>query len=329
MKEFETPIVLFIKATEACNANCFMCDFAKKNTPYYLTENVAELILEKLLDSSIKHIRITGGEPLLSNDIANIISIFKSKKLAVSIITNGLLLKKRSESLVKSGIDQIIVSLDSSKSQLHNKLRNTNGLFENAIDGIKSIYKTKPFILLRINTVLSNFNIEELPEMFKFLNKLNIQQWSLIPLKPLPNADAVSKSLWLDTRMQLFELQQKLEFPKLMGYSLDAFGKNEIEFDNIFKDNRPQTPKQYCNTIYTVSFLDLGTSEIFPCNCIPHRKEYSKQFSSETDNFIFDFPEDKKHWLYENAPKVCSGCEPLNAALGDGKIDLENNIFDF
>jgi MoaA/NifB/PqqE/SkfB family radical SAM enzyme len=306
-----------------------MCDFTKKNAPYFLTENMSKLLSEKLQKSSIKHIRITGGEPLLSNDIADIISIFKSKGLAVSIITNGLLLKNRSESLIKSGIDQIIVSLDSSKPQRHNKLRNTDRLFENIVEGIINIYKTKPSFLFRINTVLSHYNIEELPQMFKFLNKLNIRQWSLIPIKPLPKAEEIAKSLWFDIRLQLFELQKVLKYPKLMGYSLDAFGRNEFEYNNIFKNNRPKTPKQYCNTINTVLFLDLGTNEIFPCNCIPHRKEYRNQFVSETNNFIFDIPKDKKLWLYENAPKVCNGCEPLNAALGDRQINLENNIFDF
>ncbi len=331
MKEVEEPKVLFIRATEACNANCFMCNFAKKNAPYFLTENMANLLSERLQESSIKHIRITGGEPLLSNNIANVVSIFKSKGLVVSIITNGMLLKRSSKGLMASGIDQIIISLDSSHKEVHDKLRNTKGLFKLIVAGITELKKLKPLIQLRINTVVSKYNIEELPQMFMFFNKLGIRQWSLIPIKPFPKTDDILKSVWFNVRKQLAELEKELKYPELMGYSLSTFGKDELEYDKIFNNNCSQTPKHLCNTVNLIRFLDLKTNQVFPCNCIPHRKEFVGQFGKDPENYNFNSGvlEKERKWLYENASKICKGCEPLNAALGDGQIDLDYNILDF
>ncbi|OWJ55744.1 hypothetical protein Pdsh_02915, partial [Pyrodictium delaneyi] len=77
-----------------------------------MTLEEIELIVEAARRLDIRAFKVTGGEPTIRNDLAEIVSTMKSLGNAyVSITTNGSLLHNHLPRLAEAGIDHINVSL--------------------------------------------------------------------------------------------------------------------------------------------------------------------------------------------------------------------------
>lgn len=327
-----SPRILIVRVTESCNAKCFMCAFAGNHSPHLLTQEIAQRLKTELSDSQIRHIRFTGGEPLLLEDIDQLIAIFKSVGLVVSIITNGMMLYDRCSDLVAAGLDQVIVSIDSPYPHMHDKLRKINGLHLAALAGINRIRSESPMTRVRVNSVVGHYNLAYLPEMFVLLHSLGVMQWSLIPLKPFPkNFPKHFEHTWFAVRQQLLDLMESLDSPKLMGTSIDLFGGDPESHRRIISKGYPTTPRDSCNLVNQVRYLDLATHQIFPCNCVPHRGSQATMLGEEwnRDSWQEAALGTARQWLKKNGPLQCEGCEPINVALGEGFVNLYDDLYAF
>ena len=104
-----------------CNMDCKFC-FAnwrdnRKQLPY---EKVISII-DKLKEYGIEAINLTGGDPLLRDDIVDICKYCKDKGIMTIISTNGIELMKQKE--VLNYIDSINLPLDSYNPDIHNEMR--------------------------------------------------------------------------------------------------------------------------------------------------------------------------------------------------------------
>lgn len=106
-----------ISVTKQCN---FRCQYCMPDTPDDF-KDVSLIPLDKTLeflkvaiDEGVKKIRITGGEPLLRDDLSEFISSLRaySSTLELALTTNGFFLKKYAQSLKDAGLNRLNVSLD-------------------------------------------------------------------------------------------------------------------------------------------------------------------------------------------------------------------------
>lgn len=303
--------VLYLRTNQYCNAHCFMCDFWK-NSKSEITEEQFEYVLNK--SKTIEMIRFTGGEPLLCKKLPEYIKKCHSIGIKTSIITNGLLLNEKIDGLVKNGLDQIIISVDGSTSELHDRLRGTKGLWKKIDMIFERIEKEYPLLHTRVNTVVSEENISDIANMARWLNKHNVEQWSIIPIK-LDNHKWSDKITLEDFKREYINFQKTIKNCKiqLMGYS-ENWADN---IENFWKGTNHIRPKGNCHITHMVSFYDPFTNHFFPCNCIPHRK------------LSFCGKQEEKEWYFEHGHEYCEGCEPLNAYCADFPEKIEENIFNF
>ncbi len=104
---------IYIEITNICNMNCSFCP---KSTRYkeYMSLNNFENILIKIKDYTDYIYLHVKGEPLMHNEISEILDLCKKYKLRVNITTNGTLIKEKEEILKNSdAIRQINISLHS------------------------------------------------------------------------------------------------------------------------------------------------------------------------------------------------------------------------
>ena len=107
---------LRISLTDNCNLRCFYCmpdeeyDFAPAASLMQPAE--IEALAKIFVEQGVKKIRLTGGEPLVRKDAANIIKKLAALPVELTITTNGARLHEFADTLKASGIRSINISLD-------------------------------------------------------------------------------------------------------------------------------------------------------------------------------------------------------------------------
>lgn len=327
------PTIMYVRTSENCNANCFMCHFANQHGLYNITEEQFDMLLDKMMqEGTYRMIRFTGGEPLLHPNIISFISKAKEAGFLTSIITNGLLLNSLSKKLCDCKLDQIIISIDGSTPDIHDKLRGVQGLHNKIIAGVKEIKRLNPKVNIRANTVVSPLNIGDLVNLYNLLDNLNFDSWSIIPIRPTDDPNTQWDINCIDEYMRHYEKfveeQKKNKKIVLLGYSQYWAGKTKEEITAMFSNKYRVTPKSQCNTVDLIRFYIPDKNLLVPCNCVAHRiHQIDVDFSKESD--IFKQSDIMSNWLRENAPTHCDGCEPLNAFIGENAHALKDDVFKY
>lgn len=168
---------LRIVVTAECNFNCKYCKEGGEGVYSKVEMSLDELIRVARISYEVgfRHVKITGGEPLLRQKIKGDIFelILQLKKIGytnVQMVTNGYYLSEYCETLVGSGLDSLTVSLDTVKKEKYNDIVG-NDSFERVIEGIKLLAKKIP---IRINTVVYNKNQEDIIELIGFAQEIGI-----------------------------------------------------------------------------------------------------------------------------------------------------------
>jgi MoaA/NifB/PqqE/SkfB family radical SAM enzyme len=126
-------------------------------------------IIKQLGKAGVWFVSLCGGEPLLDRDLEYLIKEAKRQNIGINISTNGSLLEEKAEILIKSGVNSIIVSMESYKAEIHDRIRGHPGLFEKAKRGIEIMREKRhkrPLISLRI--LINKETYPDLDEYVRF-----------------------------------------------------------------------------------------------------------------------------------------------------------------
>ncbi len=138
------------------------------------------LIAKAAHQLGVREFKITGGEPLLRDDIIDIVKEIRSIEKNVSMTTNGVLLKKYAAQLVEAGIHHVNVSLHS--LDLHKFYKLTGGNLKEVLEGIDlSLNYGLP---LKINVVILRQNYDEIFKIIDYSIDKGIDV-NLIQLMPI------------------------------------------------------------------------------------------------------------------------------------------------
>ncbi len=119
----------------ACNARCGFCNFALDKLPrdawQYVERDAALDAVDILYRQGIRYLVITGGEPMLHEDLALIVKRASDLKMKVLLVTNGSLLKPhRIRELAEAGVSSFIISIDAATQEEHERNRGLPGVCE-------------------------------------------------------------------------------------------------------------------------------------------------------------------------------------------------------
>jgi len=111
---------LRVSVTDRCNFRCRYCmpreRFGKEHAFLPRAELLTFEELSRvvgLLQGSLRKVRLTGGEPLLRKDLAELVRMLaESSRVSLALTTNGVLLPQFAEPLARAGLARLTVSLD-------------------------------------------------------------------------------------------------------------------------------------------------------------------------------------------------------------------------
>lgn len=154
------------ETTRKCPLNCIHCRAGAGNS-----QPDDELSTEegfRLIDGIAKFAKpmliLTGGEPMIRQDIYELASYATAKGFRVVMAPCGHLLAAESTAKIKSsGIRALSISLDGADAVTHDTFRGSTGAFEKSLAGIRCLREAK--IHFQINTTVSKLNVHQLPEI--------------------------------------------------------------------------------------------------------------------------------------------------------------------
>jgi radical SAM protein with 4Fe4S-binding SPASM domain len=180
----EKPVELQIELTQRCNYNCGFCfnQNALGQGKELGLEQVKKVI-DRACEAGIERVRFTGGEPLLRDDIFQILKYAKGKGLYILLNTNASLVNEDTAAKIEGSVDNVLVSLHAFDEESEAKLSGVKGAFLKKIAAIKVLAGKNLF--LRAGTILSKENIENLEKFHKLVLKLGLKNWALF--RPIPS----------------------------------------------------------------------------------------------------------------------------------------------
>ena len=147
-----TPLLVGWALTNRCNLRCRYCNAWNFEFKELTTKQIFS-ILDELARLGCARIAFTGGEPLLRNDVGDIVSYSKNKGIHTGINSNGILITKKIDQI--KNIDQLMLSLDGPQ-EIHDFLRGSDS-YKNTIQAME-IAKNYD-IKIAITTVLTKHNL--------------------------------------------------------------------------------------------------------------------------------------------------------------------------
>lgn len=186
------PNLLSINITARCNLRCAMCMQPRSekdgDSSHTLSRGREELSPQEWMQvidqaaPSKPAFYFTGGEPLLYKGMMELLAYLKKRGMIAALVTNGTLLDRNAEEMVRLGVDSVTISLDG-PGPVHDAIRGVGGTFQKASDGIRALRGErekagKAFPKIKVNCVLTPDSIPALLETYKLSRDLGVDEIS-------------------------------------------------------------------------------------------------------------------------------------------------------
>lgn len=160
----------------------------------------------------VRHLRVTGGEPLTRPDAAEIVARLKGTKgiSSVAMTSNGLLLAKHARALAEAKLDRLNVSIDSLRPERFSEMTRGGDLSQ-VWEGLRAAAAVG--LSVKVNAVvLSGWNADEVDGWVEVARELDltVRFLELMPVgggrsaveagelsRPGANADRLMRALWV------------------------------------------------------------------------------------------------------------------------------------
>lgn len=142
-----------------------------------LTTEECRRVLENIAGFARPTMIITGGEPLLREDVFDVIVSGHKLGLRMVLATCGALLTPEVVGRLKvCGIECVSISLDGATTTSHDAFRGVPGAFESALAGVQALKAGD--LAFQINTTLTKTNIDELPALLALAKGLGAKTFN-------------------------------------------------------------------------------------------------------------------------------------------------------
>jgi radical SAM protein len=188
----QAPFTIAWEVTRACAFACKHCraDAQHQPDPRELTTEESFRLVDRLAEFGSPILIFTGGDPMMRRDLFDLIAYANEKGLRCSLTPTATALPTpaRLEQARAAGIRRIALSLDAPTAEVHDEFRQVQGSWERTMRILHNAQAAG--LSVQVNTTVSRFNVDLLPEMVPFIQEVNAVQWSVFFMVPTGRAQA-------------------------------------------------------------------------------------------------------------------------------------------
>jgi radical SAM protein len=189
----KAPFLVIWETTQACDLACLHCRASAQPArhPGELTTAEGEQLLAEAAEMGTPVFILSGGDPVKRPDLYRLIS--RGKELGLRMGTVPAASDALTEALVcrlkDAGLDQMALSLDFPRADLHDAFRGVPGAFARTMAAVEWAHACK--LPLQINTTLCGRSAPYLAEMAALVERLGIVFWEVFFLVPVGRGTAL------------------------------------------------------------------------------------------------------------------------------------------
>ena len=215
------PLYLVHSLTARCNARCGFCAW---NPDFYdpraqLSTEAIKRLYSDAREAGFLGLSIWGGEPLLHPDFGELARHAKEVGLATHMVTNGFLLDRKMDDVVRH-VDRICISLDHA-SKLHDDIRGIRGLYDKIVASTRELKRLAPNkqIIFIYTLLKNNVDVESIRAMGDLMADLGVLGvFNGMRQEAATNDPDAKLADWAPTQAQLTEAFVTIADLKRRGY---------------------------------------------------------------------------------------------------------------
>lgn len=249
--------------TKKCIYNCEFCHkegLNRESENLINADNIAYIYELANKTLGIKKVNLTGGEPLLRDDIIDILSRLRNLGAMVDITTNGYYLDKFED--IGKYANKISISLHTMDRENYEKLNKISNSFDKVITNIKKLRSKYPTLNISLNMTLNkdiNSSNADIKSMIEFSKTLKTEL-KIVEMYPTTSANFVSIERLIPLLESMgYEIKKK-EFRKTTysnGKHIIVLVKCTCSAVKSHKSGRDKLCKMY-NDIYITPDLKIS-----------------------------------------------------------------------
>jgi len=325
-KEKYVPLVLSWNVTLKCNLKCSHCyiNAKEKSLPDELSTDAAKMLIHQITEVSRPLLILSGGEPLLREDIYEIIRYGVDRGLRMGMGSNGMLIDDEvTRRLEDAGMGTVAISLDSSIPERHDEFRGVKGCWEHAINAIKSLKNSR--IQVQVNCTVTPQNYDEVDDIMSRAEDLGVENFHLFFLVPTGRGTDIK-----DITPRMYEDMITSTLAKTTKYKLNIKPSCAPQFMRVAKQQEIDMSRWVRGCMAGLYYCRIYPSgEVTPCPYMPlnlgnvrERSFKDIWFNSEVFKALRDFDRLKGKCGVCEYRDVCGGCRARAYGLSTDLMDF-------
>jgi len=320
------PLVLSWNVTLKCNLKCSHCYINAKETklPDELSTDAAKMLIHQIAEVSRPLLILSGGEPLLREDIYEIIRYGADRGLKMAMGSNGMLIDDEvARKLKDAGMWTVAISLDSSIPERHDEFRGVKGCWEHAVNAIKAL-KTAG-IQVQVNCTVTQQNYDEVDDIMALAEDLGVDNFHLFFLVPTGRGTDIE-----DITPRMYEDMITSTLAKTTKYKLNVKPSCAPQFMRVAKEQGVDMSRWVRGCMAGLYYCRIYPSgEVTPCPYMPlnlgnirERSFRDIWFNSEVFKALRDFDQLKGKCGLCEYSDVCGGCRARAYGVSTDLMDF-------
>jgi len=169
--------------TRRCNFRCKGCNVWQEPDARELPTEKVKAGLDVLRELGVVEVVLTGGNPLLRDDIGEIIE-YASRHFITTVYDNGSMAVKKIDALRHANF--VAISVDSLDPNKNNYVRGVDNAWQNALKAVETLHEEG--ISVSVSPTISQFNLHEIVDFTNHFLSKNIPVWYCLYSYDTPNS---------------------------------------------------------------------------------------------------------------------------------------------
>jgi radical SAM protein with 4Fe4S-binding SPASM domain len=324
--EAYVPMVLSWNVTLKCNLKCAHCYINAKEADLgnELSTDAAKMLIHQIAEVSRPLLILSGGEPMLRDDIYEIIKYGSDRGLRMGMGSNGMLIDETvARKLKEAGMWTVAISLDSSIPERHDEFRGVKGCWEHAVNAIKALKKAG--IQVQVNCTVTRQNYDEVDDIMALAESLGVDNFHLFFLVPTGRGTELE-----DITPQMYEDMIHSTLAKTTKHKLNVKPSCAPQFMRVAKEEGVDMSKWVRGCMAGLYYCRIyPTGEVTPCPYMPIslgnvREKSFKDiwFNSKVFKDLRDFSKLKGKCGKCEHNEICGGCRARAYGVTTDLIDF-------